>query len=154
MSRGKKTFWILVTYIFQRHRCVLNQRNNIPTKFDDDRSISNEVATVFRNPRWRRPPSWIFPNMHFRRHWYVPNRNPNVSTNFGDDRSNTKEMTAAFQNPRWRQIWQRRVIPKNERHNNMNYVTACMSISCLSHSLSMSTLYSRWVCNITSEIFL
>jgi len=37
-----------------------NQRRNICTKFIDDRSISNEMAITFRNPRWRRPPSWIF----------------------------------------------------------------------------------------------
>jgi len=36
--------------------------NYIPNKFEDDWLISNEVATVFRNPRWRQPPSW---KVHF-----------------------------------------------------------------------------------------
>jgi len=50
--------WLLK--IFRCHRCLLNQSNNIPSKFDDDRSISNEMTTVFRNPRLRLPTSLIF----------------------------------------------------------------------------------------------
>jgi len=92
--------WLLK--IFQRHRCVLNPSSNISTKVDDYQSITNEVATVFQNQRWRRPPPYIFPIVHFRRHRYVPNRSPNVWTNFGDDQSNTKETAAAFRNPRLR----------------------------------------------------
>jgi len=45
---------------FRHHRCVLNQSDNILTKFGDDWSNRNEMATVFQNSRWRRPPSWIF----------------------------------------------------------------------------------------------
>jgi len=57
------------------------------------------MATVFLNPRWRRPPSLIFTNMHFRCHRYVPNRSLNVSTICGDDGSNTKEISAVFRYP-------------------------------------------------------
>jgi len=49
------------------------------TKFDDDRSISNVMAAVFRNPRWRRTPSWFFETLHFWRRRYVPNRSPMFS---------------------------------------------------------------------------
>jgi len=31
----------------------LNQSSCIPTKVDDDRLISNEMAAVFQNARWR-----------------------------------------------------------------------------------------------------
>jgi len=48
--------WTLVRIFFRHHWCVLNQSSNIPTKFDDDWSNSNEMATVFQNSRWRRPP--------------------------------------------------------------------------------------------------
>jgi len=41
------TILIVVTLKFQRHQCVLNQSRNIPAKFDDDRPISIEMATVF-----------------------------------------------------------------------------------------------------------
>jgi len=37
----------MVAKIFRRHRCVLNQSSNFPTKFNDARSICNEMATVF-----------------------------------------------------------------------------------------------------------
>ena len=43
--------------------CVLCQILNIPIKFGDDWFNNKEMATDFRNSRWRRPPSW---NLHFR----------------------------------------------------------------------------------------
>jgi len=45
------------TLPFRRNRCVLNESGNVPTKYSDDWSNSKEMATVFRNSRWRRPPS-------------------------------------------------------------------------------------------------
>ena len=33
---------------------------NLPTKFCAISSIQFEVIDIFRNPRWRPPPSWIF----------------------------------------------------------------------------------------------
>jgi len=50
------------------HRYIPNQRRNISSKFDGDQSICNEMATVFRNPRWR--PRWFVmsANRHERLH--------------------------------------------------------------------------------------
>jgi len=36
-------------FVFRRHRCVLNQCSNIPTKCDGNWSNSKEMATIFRN---------------------------------------------------------------------------------------------------------
>jgi len=40
---------------FQCTRCILNRSPNVSTKFGEDRLNSKEMATVFRNSRWRRP---------------------------------------------------------------------------------------------------
>ena len=37
----------------------------IPSKFGEDWCSSKEMATDFRNSRWRRPPSWILVHMYF-----------------------------------------------------------------------------------------
>ena len=41
---------------FRHDGCVLCRTRNILTKFGEERSISNQLATDFRNPRWRQPP--------------------------------------------------------------------------------------------------
>ena len=38
---------------------------HLPTKFCADSSIQFEVNDIFRNPRWRPPPSWIFKSCKF-----------------------------------------------------------------------------------------
>ena len=40
------------------------RNRNLPTKFGDDSSIFNELATVYRYPRWRQPLSRILVNVH------------------------------------------------------------------------------------------
>ena len=63
---------------------------------------SEEMATYFRNSRWRQPPSWILVNVHF---WYgscVLWQILNISTNLGEDWSNSKEMATPFRNSKWR----------------------------------------------------
>ena len=52
----------------------------------------NDMATDFRNSRWRRPPSWNFINMHFRCNSWVQCQIFNIPTKFGDDWSNSNEM--------------------------------------------------------------
>ena len=42
----------------RHHRCILNRTLNNSIKFGRDWSISEGLATVYQNPRWRLPPSW------------------------------------------------------------------------------------------------
>ena len=55
----------LVNMHFRSDSCVFCQILNISIKFGEDWPYGNEMATDFRNSRWRPPPSWIFVNMHF-----------------------------------------------------------------------------------------
>ena len=87
---------------FGCNSCVLCQIFNIPTKFGEDRSNSNEMATDFRNSRWRPPPSWIAINMHFWCNSCVLCQILNIRIKFGEVRSTCKEMATNFRNSRWR----------------------------------------------------
>ena len=50
---------------FSTEQYVLYEICNIPTKFGADWSNSKDMVTVFRNSRWRQPPSWILVNVRF-----------------------------------------------------------------------------------------
>ena len=67
----------------------------------DSHQNSKEMATVFQNSRWRRPPSLILVNMHFWSDSCVLCQSLNISTKFSEDRSNSKEMATHFRNSRW-----------------------------------------------------
>jgi len=72
------------------------------TKFYADRSKSEEMATVFRNSIWRRPPSRISVVAHFGRHRCILSFNHNICTKFDTDWSNSKEIATVFLNSRCR----------------------------------------------------
>jgi len=121
-------FWKLY---FWRHRYDLNRSPNVFKNFGDDRSSSKEIAAVFRNPRWRRPPSWIMVTYIFRRHWCVLNQSSNIPTKFGDNWSNSNEMATVFLNSRWRSppcwiflnmhFWRHRYIPNRILNVSTNF---------------------------------
>ena len=52
---------------FWTHNCVPCKILNILTMFGEDLPNSKDLATVFRNSKWRRPPSRILANVHI---WY------------------------------------------------------------------------------------
>ena len=87
--------------------CVLCQILNIPTKFGEDGSNSKEMATHFRNSRWRRPPSWTLANMRFRFDSCILCQILNIRIEFGEDWSYSKEIATQFWNSKWRrtQCW-------------------------------------------------
>ena len=71
-------------------------------KFGEDLSNSEEMATVFRNSRRRRPQSLVMVNMHFRSDSCVLCQILNISTKFSDDWFTSEEMATDFRNSRWR----------------------------------------------------
>ena len=75
---------------------------NILTKFGEDWSISDDMATDLRNSRWRPLPSSIPVNMHYWCNSCVQHHILNFPTKFGDDWSNSNEMATDFRNSRWR----------------------------------------------------
>jgi len=77
-----------------------NRSLNVFTNFVDDRSNSKEMATVYRNSRWRRPPSWILPNIHFRRHRCVLKQTSNIPFKYDVDLSLSNEMATVIRNQR------------------------------------------------------
>ena len=93
--------WILVSLQFQCNSCVLCHILNMPTEFGDDRSNSNEMATDFRNSRWRRPPPWFLLNVRFGYDIRVWGHVFNISIEFSDDWSTSKEVATDFRNSRW-----------------------------------------------------
>ena len=48
-------FWLLCYY--RHYMSVIHRIRNIRTKFGENWSNSKEIATAFRNSRWRQPPS-------------------------------------------------------------------------------------------------
>ena len=95
---------------------ALCQILNTPTKFGEDRSNSNEMATDFRNSRWRPPPSWIFVNMHFWCNSCVLCQILNIPIKFGDDWFNSNEMATDFRNSRWRRPPSWKLLFRLNRH--------------------------------------
>ena len=93
-------WWICIFNV--KESWVLWQIFNIPTKFGEDWSNSKEMATDFRNLRWRRSPSLILVNMHFQYCSCVLLQILNIPTKFGEDWSNSKEMATDFRNSSWR----------------------------------------------------
>ena len=54
---GSRHLEFLSRCVFRHNRCILHRICYIITKFGESRSNSKEMATVFRNSRWRLPPS-------------------------------------------------------------------------------------------------
>ena len=101
---------------FWCNSCFLCQIFNITTEFGEDRSNSNEMATDFRNSRWRPPPSWIFVNMHFWCNSCVLCQILNIPIKFGDDWFNSNEMATNFRNSRWRRPPSWKLLFRLNRH--------------------------------------
>ena len=66
IAKKLKLFFKIVIIVPERYCAifghiirVLHRIYSMPTKFGDDWSISDELATVFLNSIWRQPPSWI-----------------------------------------------------------------------------------------------
>jgi len=83
------------------HNMFFNWSRNISSKFGDDWSNIDEMATVFPKPRWRQPSSWMLVRMHWRRSC-VLNRNCKIFTKFSNNSSDNEEVAAGFRNWRWR----------------------------------------------------
>ena len=123
--------WISVNMHFWWHSCVIYQSFNIPTKFGEDRSNSNEKATDFRNLRWWPPPSWFLIFMQFWWNSRILCQILNIPTKFGEDWSKNKEMATDFQNSR-------RQRPPSWILLNMHFdatVALCVKVSTFSPNL-------------------
>ena len=99
----------LVNMHFWYDSCVLCQILNILIKFGEDWSNSKEMASHFRNERWRRPPSLILVSMHFWSDGRVLRQIFKIPIKFGEDWCDSKEMATDFRNSRWRRqsSWKR-----------------------------------------------
>ena len=71
-------------------RCIL-------LKFSENRFILVETINIFRNSRWRPPPSWILKNLHI---W--PKESILAGTKFGENFLIHVEVINIFRNPIWR----------------------------------------------------
>ena len=53
------------------HKCVFIRRRNMPTKFGENWSRNERMASVSRHARWRQPPCCISVTRHSRYHRYA-----------------------------------------------------------------------------------
>ena len=97
-SRHLDSWWIRVSWWYS----AFHQIRNMRTKFSAHWPNFEEMATPFRNSRWRRPPSCILVNMPF---WYdscVLCQILNLPTKLCRYWSNSKDMATDCRHSRWR----------------------------------------------------
>ena len=81
---------------FRHDICVLYRIRNNSTQFGENQPNSKKMPTVFRNPRWRQPPSWILVNMLFWHDSCVFHQIRNITTKIGEDWYNSRKKWQPF----------------------------------------------------------
>ena len=71
-------------------------------KFGENRFIFAETINIFRNSRWRPPPSWILENLHFSPHGSILASARCTLLKFGENCFIFAETINILRNSRWR----------------------------------------------------
>ena len=108
------------------------------------------MVTIFRNLRWRQPPSWILINVRFWHFNCILCRIRHIQVKFGKDWSNNKEMATVFRNLRWRpppswilvswRFWRESRILYQIRHIPVKFGDDWMN----NKEMATVFLHSRW----------